>query len=149
MNDIKIRYATEIDMSAIYNLIMELAIYEHAAEEVKIDESQLLHDFQAGIFQAQVAVNSADEVVGTVIYYITFSTWKGKMMYLEDFVVKESARRQGIGKLLFDAVIAAAKKQDCNLMKWQVLDWNEPAINFYKSYNATIEEEWFNGKIIF
>ena len=149
MNDIKIRYATETDMSAIYNLIMELAIYENAAEEVKIDESQLLHDFQAGIFESQVAVNSNNEVVGTVIYYITFSTWKGKMMYLEDFVVKESARRQGIGKLLFDAVIAEAKKQDCNLMKWQVLDWNEPAINFYKSYNATIEEEWFNGKIIF
>lgn len=149
MNDIKIRYATETDMSAIYNLIMELAIYENAAEEVTIDESQLLHDFQAGIFESQVAVNSNNEVVGTVIYYITFSTWKGKMMYLEDFVVKESARRQGIGKLLFDAVIAEAKKQDCNLMKWQVLDWNEPAINFYKSYNATIEEEWFNGKIIF
>jgi GNAT superfamily N-acetyltransferase len=149
MNDIKIRYATETDMSAVYNLIMELAIYENAAEEVKIDKSQLLHDFQAGIFESQVAVNKNNEVVGTVIYYITFSTWKGKMMYLEDFVVKESARRQGIGKLLFDAVIAEAKKQDCNLMKWQVLDWNEPAINFYKSYNATIEEEWFNGKIIF
>jgi len=149
MNNIKIRYASEADMSAIYDLIMELAIYENAAEEVKIDKNQLLHDFQAGIFESQVAVNTNDEVVGTVIYYITFSTWKGKMMYLEDFVVKESARRQGIGKLLFDAVIAEAKKQNCNLMKWQVLDWNEPAINFYKSYNATIEEEWFNGKIIF
>lgn len=149
MEAIKIRYATEADMSAIYNLIMELAIYENAAEEVTIDEQQLLHDFQARIFQAQVAVNTADEVVGTVIYYMTFSTWKGKMLYLEDFVVKETERRQGIGKLLFDAVIAEAKKQNCNLMKWQVLDWNEPAINFYKSYNATIEEEWFNGKIIF
>lgn len=149
METIKIRYATETDMLSIYNLIMELAIYENAAEEVKINEAQLLDDFRAKIFQAQVAVNAEGEVVGTVIYYMTFSTWKGKMLYLEDFVVKENVRRQGIGKLLFDAVIAEAKKQDCNLMKWQVLDWNEPAISFYKSYDAIIEKEWFNGKIIF
>ena len=149
MSTINIRYAMETDISSIFDLIMELAVFEKAAKEVTIDVKQLLNDFQAGIFQAQVAVNANDEVVGTVIYYLTFSTWKGKMMYLEDFVVKETARRQGIGKLLFDAVIAEAKKQNCNLMKWQVLDWNESAISFYKSYNATIEEEWFNGKIIF
>ncbi len=149
MEDVKVRYATEADIIAIYDLIMELAIYENAAEEVKIDAAQLLHDFKANIFESQVAVNANNEVVGTVIYYITFSTWKGKMMYLEDFVVKEIVRRKGVGKLLFDAVISEAKKQDCNLMKWQVLDWNEPAINFYKSYEATIEEEWYNGKIIF
>jgi GNAT superfamily N-acetyltransferase len=148
-HDTKIRYATENDLKAILGLIMDLAIYEKAADQVKVTIEQLTKDFQAENFQAQVAVNGHGEVMGMTFYYLTYSTWKGKMLYLEDFVVAEKHRQKGIGRLLFDSVIAEAKKQDCKLMKWQVLDWNEPAINFYKSYDATIEEEWFNGKIIF
>ena len=80
---------------------------------------------------------------------MTFSTWKGRMMYLEDFVVNPEYRGQGIGQQLFDSFIAEAKAQDCNLVKWQVLDWNEPAVRFYERNKATIEKEWWNGKIVF
>ena len=147
--DITIRYAAATDLSAILGLIMDLAIYEKAEDEVKVNLKQLTQDFEEGIFQAQVAVNQQNEVMGMTLYYITYSTWKGKMLYLEDFVISEKHRRKGIGRMLFDSVIAEAKKQNCKLMKWQVLDWNEPAIEFYKSYQAIIETEWFNGKIIF
>ena len=148
-HDITIRYATENDLASILGLIMDLAIYEKAEDQVKVTIEQLTKDFQEGIFQAQVAVNEHSEVMGMTLYYITYSTWKGKMLYLEDFVIAEEHRRKGIGRLLFNSVIAEAKKQDCKLMKWQVLDWNESAISFYKSYDAIIEDEWFNGKIIF
>jgi GNAT superfamily N-acetyltransferase len=147
--DISIRYAKANDLAAILGLIMDLAIYEKAEDEVKVTLLQLTQDFEEGNFQAQVAVNEYDEVMGMTLYYITYSTWKGKMLYLEDFVTAEKYRRKGIGRLLFNSVIAEAKKQNCKLMKWQVLDWNEPAIDFYKSYDATIETNWFNGKIIF
>jgi GNAT superfamily N-acetyltransferase len=147
--DITIRYAAANDLAAILGLIMDLAIYEKAENEVKVTLEQLTQDFEEGTFQAQVAVNEHNEVMGMTLYYITYSTWKGKMLYLEDFVIAEKHRRKGIGRLLFNSVIAEAKKQNCKLMKWQVLDWNEPAIEFYKSYDAIIETEWFNGKIIF
>jgi GNAT superfamily N-acetyltransferase len=147
--DTTIRYATADDLTAILGLITDLAIYEKAEHEVKVTLTQLTQDFHEGIFQAQVAVNEHNNVMGMTLYYITYSTWKGKMLYLEDFVIAEKHRRKGIGRLLFDSVIAEAKKQNCKLMKWQVLDWNEPAINFYKGYDATIETEWFNGKILF
>ena len=83
------------------------------------------------------------------LYYMTYSTWKGKMLYLEDFVVKADQRNKGIGQLLFDAFIEVAKAKKCRMVKWQVLDWNEPAIRFYEKNNATIETEWWTAKIIF
>jgi GNAT superfamily N-acetyltransferase len=146
---IVIRAAKEQDLEEILNMIRELAIYEKAENEVVVTLSELTEDFKKGIFEAQVAVNSQNEIAGMALYYITYSTWKGKMLYLEDFVVKEAFRRQGIGKGLFDAVIQEAKNWGCRLMKWQVLDWNEPAIDFYKSYDAIIEDDWYNGKLFF
>ncbi len=80
---------------------------------------------------------------------MTFSTWKGKMLYLEDFVVKEAFRKKGVGQVLWNKYIDIAKEKDCALVKWQVLDWNEPAVKFYEKNGATIEKEWWNGKIIF
>lgn len=80
---------------------------------------------------------------------MAWSTWKGKMLYLEDFVVKENVRGHGVGKLLFDALIAEAKRLDCVMMKWQVLDWNIPAIRFYEKYDTVFDKEWWNGKIYF
>lgn len=148
-NNINIRYAKQKDLAAILDLIVELAIFENAKAEVVVTLEELTKDFQAGIFQAQVAVNENDEVLGMTLYYLTYSTWKGKMMYLEDFVVRPEYRRQGIGKLLFDGIIKEAKKQHCKIMKWQVLDWNESAIRFYKKYNATFDEEWYNVKLFF
>ena len=148
-NNITIRYATEADLAAILNLIIDLAIFENAKDEVIVTLEELTKDFREGTFQAQVAVEEQGQVVGMTLYYLTYSTWKGKMMYLEDFVVKPAFRRRGIGQLLFDAIIAEAKKQNCKMMKWQVLDWNESAINFYKKYKATLEEEWLNAKLFF
>ena len=82
-----------------------------------------------------------------VFYYLTYSTWKGRMLYLEDFVVLPDYRRFGIGQLLFDALLEVARNKRCKLVKWQVLDWNQPALNFYRKYDAIIEKEWWNGKI--
>ncbi|MBC8475074.1 MAG: GNAT family N-acetyltransferase, partial [Bacteroidetes bacterium] len=86
-------------------------------------------------------------VVGFALYYTGYSTWKGRTLYLEDFLVSENHRGRGIGKLLFDAVVLEAKKRDVKRMDWQIIDWNEPAINFYKKYNATLDGEWINGRL--
>lgn len=144
-----IRNAEKKDIKGIYSLVRELAIFEHAEHEVTIDEGYYDTCFEDGTFQSIVAVDTEDKVVGICIYYMTFSTWKGKMLYLEDFVVREECRGSGLGQRLFDAYIDRAKELGCTMTKWQVLDWNEGAIKFYKRNNAIIEKEWWNGKIIF
>ncbi|HHJ49684.1 MAG TPA: GNAT family N-acetyltransferase [Phaeodactylibacter sp.] len=141
-----IRLATEKDLPAIHALVRELAIYEKAEEEFTASLEDYLRDFRAGIFECLVA-EVEGEVVGMALYYMTYSTWKGRMLYLEDFVVKEQMRAQGIGRELFSAFLAKAKEKDCRLVKWQVLDWNEPAIHFYKKFQTTFENNWLNGKI--
>ena len=84
------------------------------------------------------------EIVAFALYYIRFSTWKGQTMYLEDILVTEAMRGKGIGKLLFDALFNEAREKGYQRICWQVLDWNEPAINFYKKYNASFDGEWIN-----
>ncbi|MCY1532921.1 Acetyltransferase (GNAT) family protein [compost metagenome] len=84
-------------------------------------------------------------VIGLALFYTRYSTWKGRRLYLEDFLVTESYRGKGVGKLLFERVIQEAKENNYNGMCWQVLDWNTPAINFYQKYNAEIEHGWLNG----
>lgn len=148
MNNISIRRAQRQDIPAIHSLVRDLAIYEKALEELWMTEDDYYISYDKGDFQCIVAEYQG-QVIGTCIYYLTFSTWKGRMMYLEDFVVHPDHRGNGAGQLLFDAYLAAAKGQECNLVKWQVLDWNEPAIRFYERNHATIEKEWWNGKIIF
>lgn len=139
-----IRKAEKKDLAAIHALVTELAVYEKEPEAVTATLKDYETDFEAGIFEAQVAeVDGA--IGGMALYYLAYSTWKGRMLFLEDFVVTERYRRQGIGELIFEAVIAEARKHGANRMKWQVLDWNEPAINFYKKYNARIEDGWLNA----
>ncbi|MEM6359301.1 MAG: GNAT family N-acetyltransferase, partial [Bacteroidota bacterium] len=88
------------------------------------------------------------DIVGISLYYYRYSTWKGKRLYLEDIIVTESERGKGIGKHLFDATIEYGKANNCTGMVWQVLDWNEPAINFYqKYYQADLDDEWINCSI--
>ncbi|MEQ8703388.1 MAG: GNAT family N-acetyltransferase [Phaeodactylibacter sp.] len=143
---INIRQATAEDLPDIHNLVLELAEYEQAAHEFTATLEDYQRDFREGVFEALVA-EAGQSVVGMALYYMTYSTWKGKMLYLEDFVVQEAHRRQGIGEALFEAFLGTARAKGCRLAKWQVLDWNEPAIQFYKKKAATIEQEWWNGKI--
>ena len=142
------RKAVRNDLQAVLDLVVELAIYENEPEAVTAS----LLDYQLAFDENRIQIIVAEDeskIVGIALYYLTFSTWKGKMMYLEDFVVSESYRRTGVGELIWEALKEDCKRQKCILLKWQVLDWNEPAIKFYEKHNATIEKEWWNGKIYF
>ncbi|HKK79412.1 MAG TPA: GNAT family N-acetyltransferase [Phaeodactylibacter sp.] len=143
-----VRKGRREDLPAVHALVRELAVYEQAEHEFTATLEDYYADFEAGIFQTIVAERSG-EVIGMALYYMTYSTWKGRMLYLEDFVVREADRRKGVGQLIFDAFLAEAKAQGCRLTKWQVLDWNTPAVQFYEKQSAAIEKEWWNGKISF
>lgn len=144
MNTI-IRRAERADCPRLLELIRELARYEKAPEEVTVT---LDHFEESGFGEQPVWWAFVAEVDGLVegfaLYYIRYSTWKGQRMYLEDIVVTEKMRGKGLGKLLFDALIEETKEKSFKGMVWQVLDWNEPAINFYKKYNASFDPEWIN-----
>ena len=143
-----LRKATKQDLQAVLDLVKELALYEKAPQEVTVTLADYERDFDEKIFDIIVA-EQENEIVGIAFYYMTYSTWKGKMFYLEDFVVKESARGQGVGQMLFDAFIEEARRKKARLVKWQVLDWNTGAIKFYERKKATIEKNWWNGKLLF
>jgi len=136
------------DLVHVHGLVRELAIYEKAEHEFIATLEDYQNDFRAGVFEVLLA-ETEGIVIGMCLYYLSYSTWKGKMLYLEDFVVKQSYRQEGVGQQLFGALIQEAKQKRCRLIKWQVLDWNEAAIKFYEKNNAVIEQEWWNGKIIF
>jgi len=146
--NITIRKGVKSDVPEVLNLIKELALYEKAPQEVTNTEADMLRDgFGPNpVFQLLVA-ESENLVIGMAIYFIKYSTWKGKGVYLDDIVVGESFRGKGVGGKLFDAVIEACKTAGAKQLHWQVLDWNEPAINFYKKYNASFDAEWVNCKL--
>ena len=147
--DIKIRRAVKEDCAAMLELIKELAVYEKAPDEVTVDFDHFVESgFGAHpVYWAFVAeVNGL--VVGFALYYIRYSTWKGQRIYLEDLLVTESWRRKGIGELLFERLLREAREKKYSGMVWQVLDWNEPAINFYKKYEEVqFDNEWVNCSI--
>lgn len=129
-------------------LVKELAIYEKAPDEVTVS-LQEMEDAGFGtspIWWAFVA-EVENSLVGISLYYIRYSTWKGRRLYLEDIVVNEAFRGKGIGKLLFDATAGEAARLGMNGMTWQVLDWNQPAINFYNRYKASVETGWLNASL--
>ena len=145
---ISIRKGRKSDLSAVLDLIKELALYEKAPEEVTITLSQLEEDgFGENPLYWLLVAEEDGAIIGMSFYYIRYSTWKGKCLYLEDIVVKEEHRGKGAGKMLFDATIHAASEMGAKLMVWQVLDWNMPAIKFYEKYGAELDEEWINGKL--
>jgi GNAT superfamily N-acetyltransferase len=143
-----IRKGTESDIEQALSLVKELAIYEKAPDEVEVTPVEMLAwGFGANkIFDFYVAEEN-DVIIGMALYYFKYSTWKGKCLFLEDIIVTESQRGKGIGKLLFDKIIEVSKETNVRRMEWQVLDWNTPAINFYKKYAATLDGEWINGKL--
>lgn len=146
--NIQIRKAVKEDSDRIMELVMGLAIYVRTPEEVTVSRE---HFIESGFGKNPVWWAFVAEVEGTVqgfaLYYIRFSTWKGQRLYLEDFYVTEEMRCKGLGKLLFDAVIDEAKTKNLNGITLQVLKWNEPAIHFYKKYNAAFDGELLNCAI--
>lgn len=143
--NMQIRRARKEDCPRLMELVQELADYEKAPQEVTVS---LDHFTESGFGPHPVwwaFVAEADgRIEGFALYYIRYSTWKGQRMYLEDIIVTEKMRRHGIGKLLFDRLIEEAKERKFTGIVWQVLEWNEPAINFYKKYNANFDGEWVN-----
>ena len=143
-----IRTAVKKDCKKLLELVKELAEYEKAPLEVTVT---LEHFEESGFGETPVwrafAAEENNIILGFALYYIRYSTWKGQRMYLEDIIVTEQARGKGIGKLLFERLIEEAKDRKLNGIVWQVLDWNEPAINFYKKYNAKFDGEWLNCSI--
>ena len=144
--NILIRPATEADIPAIHGLMFELAVYEKEPEAVATTVAEYLADFRNGLFESIVA-EADGKVVGMTLFFMAYSSWKGKMLYLDDFVVTESYRRYGIGQMLYDAFVEEGRQRGCRLVKWQVLDWNEPAIAFYEKNEAIIEKGWWNVKL--
>ncbi len=143
-----IRKATPNDCPRIMELVLELAIYERAPDEVTVT---LDHFRESGfgpnpVWWAFVAEENG-VINGFALYYIRYSTWKGQRMYLEDILVTEKARGHGLGKLLMDALIAEAQEKNFSGITWQVLEWNEPALNFYRKYKANFDAEWVNVSI--
>nr|WP_222619823.1 GNAT family N-acetyltransferase [Pontibacter sp. KCTC 32443] len=133
-------------MPQVLQLIQELAEYEKAPNEVTNTLEDMRRDGfgERPIFEFFVAESEAEGIVGISLYYTAYSTWKGRTIYLEDLVVTERLRRSGIGKKLFDAVAEEAKRLGAKRFRWQVLDWNEPAIAFYKKIGAELDGEWMN-----
>ncbi len=150
--EITIRRAVKSDCTRLLELIQELADYENAPNEVTVS---LQHFEESGFgtkpvwwaFCACTKVDGKEVIQGFALYYIRYSTWKGQAMYLEDIIVTEALRGKKLGKLLLDRLIEEAKEKKYPRIVWQVLEWNEPAINFYKKYNAAFDPEWINCSI--
>ena len=143
-----IRKGTEADIVQALHLVKELAAYEKAPQEVEVSPEEMTAwgfgpDKQFDFFVAEVN----GRIVGLALYYFKYSTWKGKCLFLEDIIVTESQRGNGFGKLLFDKVVQVSQETGVRRMEWQVLDWNTPAIEFYKKYAAGLDGEWINCRL--
>lgn len=140
---IKIRKAKAEDMSAVLDLIIELAIFEKEPNAVVVTEEDLVRDGfgKTPLFEVIVAEKNT-EIIGMALYYNRYSTWKGKTIHLEDLIVKENFRGTGAGFLLYKEVIKNACEKGVKRIEWVVLDWNTKAVDFYKKSGATVMEDW-------
>ena len=145
-----IRKGDEKDVPGIMKLVRELAEFERAPEQVVNSEKILLQDGfgKESVYKVFIAeAADTNEVIGMALYYTAYSTWKGKMLFLDDLVVTESYRKFGIGRKLMNEFLKAAKEEGVNQIRWQVLDWNKPAIEFYKTLGADFDAEWITVKM--
>ncbi len=145
-----IRRGEKRDLPDALRLIRELAIYEHAEEQVVNTVERMEEDgFGENPVFGFIVAEDEDGIFGASIYYYRYSTWKGRRLYLEDLIVSESKRGTGAGKALLDETIVVAKETNCTGIMWQVLDWNEPAIRFYEKYGASLDSGWINCNMDF
>lgn len=145
---INIRNGRKEDLPQVLDLVKELALYERAPLEVTntlemMEEDGFGKNPVYGLFVAE----ATGRIAGIAVYYTKYSTWKGKCIFLEDIIVTESERGKGIGKMLFEEIIRVSRDAGVARMEWQVLEWNTPAIEFYKKFNAVLDPEWINGKL--
>lgn len=147
---LQIRKGTPEDLPALLDLVKELAVYEKAPQEVEVSIEQMQ---EWGFGKTQLfdffVLEKNKVVIGIALYYCKYSTWKGKCIFLEDIIVTESERNKGYGKLLFDEVAKTAKLENVKRLEWQVLEWNKPAIHFYKKYKTNFAGEWINCKLTY
>lgn len=143
-----VRKAVLHDCERLLELIKELALFEKAPEEVTVT---LEHMIESGfgndkIWEAFV-LEVEDEIIGMSLFYKRYSTWKGVRLYLEDLIVTEKHRGKGYGQILLERTLLYAKEKQYQGVVWQVLDWNTPAIEFYKKYNAKFDASWINVSV--
>lgn len=144
---ILIRTGTKEDLGSVFSLVKVLADFEKAADAVQTSPEIYLHDFEKGWFETIIAESEECGIIGMALFFQSYSTWKGKMIYLDDLVIEPAYRSRGIGSILLDALIEESRMRGAFILKWQVLDWNEDAIRFYKRKNVIMEDEWLNCKL--
>jgi GNAT superfamily N-acetyltransferase len=143
-----IREGRREDIQQAYELIRELALFEKAPQEVTNTAEQMERDgFGTNPAFSFLVATMKGKIIGMALYFVKYSTWKGKGLYLDDLIVTEKMRGQGIGRMLFDAFMIEAKKINARQVHWQVLDWNTPAIEFYRKLNASVDPEWLDCKL--
>lgn len=146
MSKFNIRKANKNDLSFILEMIKQLASFEKAPEAVTVTSEILKNDFDANLFES-IILEKDDLQVGMALFYFRYSTWKGKSLYLEDLYVIPEHRGAGLGKLVMKYLAAYALEQKCGRFEWQVLNWNHPAIEFYKTLGAEIDPDWMNCRL--
>lgn len=148
--NVLVRKGKKEDLPIVIELIRELAAFERMPGEVEVtlDEMEKWGFGEEKVFDFFV-LEKDSKIVAMALYYFKYSTWKGKCLFLEDIIVTESERKKGFGKLLFNAVVKVAQEEKVKRMEWQVLEWNEAAIRFYKRYMSYFDEEWINCKLTF
>ncbi len=141
---ILIKKAAKEDMPAVLKLIKELAVYEKEPDAVKISSETLIEEGlgEHPLFNCFVAVVD-DTIVGIALTYFVFSTWRGRTLHLEDLIVTESQRGTGVGMALYKRVMQYGKEQGVAQVKWIVLNWNTPAIDFYIKTGAELHKDWY------
>ncbi|MEO0733616.1 MAG: GNAT family N-acetyltransferase [Bacteroidota bacterium] len=141
-----IRPATLDDVPAMHGLVGELASFVDALPAFTATVEEYQKDFAEDWFRGLVAEVDG-KVIGMALYVLVYSTWKGRMIYLEDFVLQPAYRRQGIGQQLWDALLEVGRAEGCHLLKWQVINTNDGGLKFYAAQEAIIEDDWLNGKL--
>lgn len=149
MEKISVKKAKIEDAQTIYDLIYELAVFEKEPHAVSNTVALIEQDGfgEKPLFDCILALNNEEKVVGMALYYTTYSTWKGKMIHLEDLIVREKYRGKGFGKQLLEAFLSICAHNEAKVVKWEVLNWNTDAIEFYKKYDVKFDNEWSQCKL--